>query len=293
MSKNIKNSLILGIALILIAAFSYYWLKVLKENKVIQLTAVKAEKEKEFDDLSIIAVQYDEVKTTLDTLIKSLYELDKVLLPVEDTKISFEYINSLASIPNSYINFTFVSGERNEYENYYGTNYMLSGEASFYNFYNFIWKLENYKRLYSISSMTLEEIKKSESQDEEPKSYIKFNMSVTGYSSKEKIGSEEEITEDKTSEPLRFNPFLPLVQENIPPNTEGLLEVDNAELQGLTNDRAFITDARGNFLVMKAGDRVYLGYLTRISPERNQVEFTLNKGGFIETFILKLKEKKQ
>ena len=56
-------------------------------------------------------------------------------------------------------------------------------------------------------------------------------------------------------------------------------------------DRAFISDSKGNLNVMKVGDKVYLGYLTRINKAINQVEFTLNKGGFIETVKLNLKEK--
>ena len=41
---------------------------------------------------------------------------------------------------------------------------------------------------------------------------------------------------------------------------------------------------------MEVGDRVYLGHLAEIDKGKNQVVFTLNKGGFIETVTLKLRK---
>ncbi len=39
---------------------------------------------------------------------------------------------------------------------------------------------------------------------------------------------------------------------------------------------------------MQEGDKVYLGYVSKIDAEDNQVVFILNKGGIVERFTLKL-----
>ena len=139
-------------------------------------------------------------------------------------------------------------------------------------------------------TLELQEIKRTERPDEEPRSYIRFNMVIEGYSSNVKLDIREEINDGINSSPIAYNPLLPLVKEYIPPNRDGLLEVESAVLQGLTTDRAFIADSKGNLNVLEIGDKVYLGYLAEINTAKNQVVFILNKGGFFEKVILNLKE---
>ena len=137
--------------------------------------------------------------------------------------------------------------------------------------------------------MSFENILKTDSPDKIPKNYINYNLTVAGYSSKEKLELPGENNYQNPSAPRLYNLFSPLIKENLPPNTENLLIVTNAKLQGLTSDQAFLLDEKGNMIVLKEGDRVYLGYLTRIDKSAGQVEFTLNKGGFLETVVIGLK----
>ena len=290
MSNTIKNSIILGLVFLLISGFCYYWLKIYKGKDLKGLTTAKFEKQEEFVQLKQLADKHDVLLDTLKDLTEAFYKNDKILLSYEDSKLSLEYFNTLASMGDSYINFTFKTGGKQEFDDYLTTSYELSGEALFYNLYNFIWRLENYKRLYNIQSLNLQEVEKVDNPGEEPKSYVKFSMVITGFSSKEKLSTSEEIIDRRMSEPIAYNPFSPLVRDYIPPNRDNLLEINTAVLQGLTEDRAFIADSKGNLNVMEVGDRVYLGRLAEIDKAKNQVVFTLNKGGFIETVTLKLRE---
>ena len=290
MSNTIKNSIILGFIFLLISGFSYYWLKIHKGEDFKKFTVERSKKQEEFEQLVQLVDKYDSLIDTLKLLNEAFLKKDKILPSYEDSKVSLQYFNTLASMLDSYINFTFVTGAKQEFDDYITTSYALNGEASFYNLYNFIWKLENYKRMYRVQSLNFKEIKKIEVPDEEPISYIEFSMMITGFSSKEKLSVSEEIIDRKISEPIAYNPFLPIVKDYIPPNRDNLLEVNQAVLQGLTEDRAFITDSKGNLNVMEVGDRVYLGYLAEINKDKNLVVFTLNKGGFIETVVLNLKE---
>ena len=89
------------------------------------------------------------------------------------------------------------------------------------------------------------------------------------------------------------DPFYPYIRANIPPNFDGLLEAERAELRAIVAGKALIADHTGVVHMLKPGDEVYLGYVSRINPEKNEVEFTLNKGGIIEKFVLKLSFDKQ
>jgi hypothetical protein len=89
------------------------------------------------------------------------------------------------------------------------------------------------------------------------------------------------------------NPFVPYVYRELPPNTRGLLEVERADLKAIIPGRAFVADHTGKIHVLKEGDEVYLGYVTKIDVEKNQVEFTLNKAGIVEKFVLKLRFEQQ
>lgn len=285
MSSAIKKSIILGVVFLIVLGIDYYWLKSLR-GKEKSVTAERDAKQEDYDEYKQNADLHDALADTLKTLNERLLNQDKILLSIEDSKVTFEYLNELASKPDSYINFTFLTGGEQTFEDHLTTSYVLEGDALFNNLFNFIWKLEHYKRLYTIQSLNFEEIKKTDNPEKKPISYIKFSMTITGFSPKEEFRTDEEIVENKFSDAVTYNPFVPLVSDYIPPNTDNLLEVNNAVLYGLTDELAYIVDAQGKWHIMQVGDKVYLGYLTIINYGRQQVEFTLIKGGFLETVVL-------
>ncbi|MCF7822728.1 MAG: LysM peptidoglycan-binding domain-containing protein [Candidatus Marinimicrobia bacterium] len=85
-----------------------------------------------------------------------------------------------------------------------------------------------------------------------------------------------------------YDPFQPLILSQLPPNVDGLLNVDQAKLVALTNKSAFILDQKGVMQEMKVGSKVYLGYLSKIDLNRGRVMFELNKGGIYSTAVLDL-----
>ena len=87
-----------------------------------------------------------------------------------------------------------------------------------------------------------------------------------------------------------YNIFYPLIRDDIPPNTDELLDVQTAQLLALIPDGAYVADASGKTHLLWEGDEVYLGYLTKIDYTTNDVKFVLNKGGVIEKVTLKLEQ---
>jgi len=50
-----------------------------------------------------------------------------------------------------------------------------------------------------------------------------------------------------------------------------------------------VLDQRNEIRTLREGDEVYLGYVTRLDPERGTLQCTLNKGGIIERVELKIR----
>ncbi len=87
---------------------------------------------------------------------------------------------------------------------------------------------------------------------------------------------------------VAHNPFYPLVRESLPPNKQGLVDVEKSSLRALTPSMAFVEDQAGKLITLGVGDKVYLGYLTEVNAATNVARFTLNKGGIVETVTLGL-----
>jgi len=85
-----------------------------------------------------------------------------------------------------------------------------------------------------------------------------------------------------------YDPFKPLILSKLPPNIEGRINVAGSRLVALTNTKAFIMDQEGRMKELKVGDKVYLGFLSRIDLNRGRVVFNMNKGGIYSTEVLTL-----
>ena len=75
--------------------------------------------------------------------------------------------------------------------------------------------------------------------------------------------------------------------------TFNLPNVEKSTLLAIMKGRAFISDQSSKLVMLSEGDEVYLGYVSKIMPERRQVLFLLNKGGIIERYILTLSTENQ
>ncbi len=82
-----------------------------------------------------------------------------------------------------------------------------------------------------------------------------------------------------------INPFYPGILQNIPPNTDGLLEIesDGSQLISIVGGKAVFRDATG-YRTLSIGDPIYLGQITDINPLEGRVFARLNKGGIIDAF---------
>ena len=123
-----------------------------------------------------------------------------------------------------------------------------------------------------------------------PEFLVNFNMEVhVYYASNDRFATTEFVENNLSTKPI-YDAFYPLIRNQIAPNVDNLLDVQGAKLLALIPEGAFISDSKGNTYLVWEGEKVYLGYVTKIDYDHNIVSFILNKGGIIEKTDLELQK---
>lgn len=291
MSNKVKNTIIILVIFIVIIAagglFNYVYLR----GKV-------ADRQKKIKDLQLYQLDTEALRQQLAFLKKRVAELDSILanrkynIPYNLSQSSFfDFINqvSYSFTNNSYVNIEYSDQETTPHFNIY--HYNLTGVAEFNDFMKMVYMIEESKLLKKITAMDLTNSVKVD-DDGTPHYLVNFKFICSVYYSNDDRFYVKEFTENSLQPNPSFDIFYPLIRNEIPPNKDNLLDVQTAVLLALIPDGAFLSDANGNTYLLWEGDKVYLGYLTNIDYQNNQVSFVLNKGGIIETHTLTLGKEK-
>lgn len=205
-----------------------------------------------------------------------------------------QYLNELSR--HGFRSFDITLGGVARRSGYSTLSYDVRGVAHFDALYRFIWEVENGRGLYRISDLHVrevsEEIPNPEGEVPHRVQLVQFSMTVEAY-----FGGAEGMSAPNTVVtvpdhvlPTRTpatNPFYPLVLEQLPPNTEGLVDVEQDVLVSVVGETAVFRGALGPRTVRR-GERVYLGRLTEVDPIRARVVADLNKGGIREQVEIEL-----
>jgi hypothetical protein len=93
-----------------------------------------------------------------------------------------------------------------------------------------------------------------------------------------------------------FDPFNPLILQTVATEApENEIDVKGADVRGVLPGKAFIL-YKGELMVLHLGDKVWRGFVSRISPAESKVVFTLNEGGItrkVEKKMVFEKKKRQ
>jgi len=288
MSYTVRNTLIILVLIVIISIGGIYFVSFRMQNDVLAVEKTLKAKEEELKQLRANNLFFSEVENRLENVRKAWHELPKKIYREENTAISFAYFNRLARQRDSMIFYNYSLNATRQIGKMDVNYYTLIGDASFTNLYNFIWKLEHYKPLYSIETLDIKPLSDTDKIERYGLGRIEFALVIRSFKVDQEGLEEQSLAGEFPPVRTSYNPCYPLIQETLPPNDENLLVVDNAILQGFTDNTAFLRDNQGNSWFLKIGDKVYLGSLTRIIPEETSVEFTLNEGGFLRKVVLKL-----
>lgn len=220
------------------------------------------------------------------------------------------YLNDLSSA--GFENFDVSLKEVRNGADYGYHTFLVSGRGFYNSLYRFIWEIENNRMFYRIHDLNLEHIdlikKDASTEAERMEVMVGFSMSVDalfaspeGISASDSLGTsfvyDEPFSGNSNLPPVPLdvlpaarpatNPFFPVILEQLPPNTHGLIDVENARLIAIVGGMAVFSDERGERKV-GVGDDVYLGKIASIDGRKGIVTARLNKGGIIDELELKL-----
>lgn len=247
--------------------------------------------------LNTNAQNTEELQSQLDQLLVKVGELDSILalrkyvIPVSLSQAEFfKFINDVSENFGEYSHVDIEYKGAGEKTNFNSYKYLLKGTADFNDLYKMVYAIEQSKQLKKVLKGNLKNFVEVD-EEEFPHYLVTYTLDVLVYYSDNDNYASSQYKENRlTSNPL-YNIFYPLIRDEIPPNSKDLLDVQTAQLLALIPDGAYVSDATGNTKLLWEGDEVYLGYLTKIDFEKNEVKFVLNKGGVIEKITLQLEQK--
>lgn len=288
MTFALRNTLIILALVVILAGFGLYFVSFKLSNEVEDFEEQLDTKNKELETLQALNVYFDDIEKQLNALRDNWKIMPKRFFNEENTAVSFAYFNRLARENNSRMFYDFSSNITQKFDSVTVTNYSLIGDAIFVSLYNFIWKLENYSQMYVIEKLMVKPLLESDKPLRFGVTRVEFSMTIKSYSiNQNQLVEQTDVPAPRLAR-ITYSPFYPLIKETLPPPEDDQLIADDLILLGLTENTAFVQDAGKNSHILRIGDPVYLGYLTRIILEENAIEFTLNEGGFSRKVKIKM-----
>lgn len=287
MQRNRKLLIILILVLaVIIGTGSYYAFSV--QKKVLNVQNKKLEKlRNNFASIGQIETHLKMLEEKVN-VVDSLLFTGKFNIPKNLPQSSFYNFIESYGVDRQITTFTnteYVSmGIENGFNFYI---YKLTGNGEFNDVFGLIYAIEHNTDLMKIQSA---DVNNNTSVDSKgvAKFLVKFNLTVKVYYSTSDQYAAVNAPAGKIQIITVPNAFYPQVRNPIPANTSNLPNIQDGSLLSLVPQGAYITDKSGNTHLFKKGDQVYLGFLSDIDYESETVTFTLNKGGIVETEVLKM-----
>lgn len=289
MNRKIRSTLGLVALLILIIVAGGVYILVFQRGDLNDRRAKLQEMKKHSYNTADLRNQYQELQARAAVL-DSVLAARKFNIPKDLSSIKFyDFVNDLSDSysPQTTIDIEYAAMRPDK--NFFYHEYKLSGGGAYNDIWRLIYAIEQSKELKKIKKASLSNLIKT---DEEgiPHFLVSFDLEVDAYYSNDsRFATSAMVENNLTTRPL-YDAFYPLIRNEIPPNLDNLLDVQGAKLLALVPEGAFIGDSKGNTYLLWEGEQVYLGYLTKIDYERNQVSFILNKGGIIDKVDLALEK---
>jgi hypothetical protein len=287
MDRKVKNTIGLLVLLFLVVMIGVIYNFVFLESEI-------EEKTQKIAELNLNAYNTEDLLRQLAELESRVAELDSILalrkynIPVNIPQSKFyDFINKItfSFSADSYVNVEYEDETKGT--NFHYFTFRVSGISYYNEFFKLLYAIEQGKELKKVDQCSIDD-NVSVDDDGVPHYKVSFTLNVLVYYSNNDNFASASFVENNLRPNTQYDIFYPLIRENIPPNVEERLDVQTAQLLALIPDGAFLIDGNGRSFVLWEGDQVYLGYLTQIDYNSNQVHFVLNKGGIIEKVTIAL-----
>ncbi len=285
MSYKLRNTIVLASILLLISAagliyWKWYQPRELKANakKMQEIERQLADMQGLLQEVRQLDAEREEDKRKYDSRSKEIPSFDI-------SSQSYSYISraqdAAGPIGTLKVNFTFEGGHAGT--NYgYNTYKLTAGTGDFASIYKFIYFLENGRRLYKISSVTLAQREQIDDLTKETKSYLEFSLELNAYFSSIDVLATSLAARSLTSVQAPFDPFNPLVYQTLaaegPANQ---INVEHLDIKAVLPGKAFgLYDQ--DLILLHVGDKVWRGSVSAIYPAESKVVFSLDIGGIFQ-----------
>ncbi|MDX1618778.1 MAG: type 4a pilus biogenesis protein PilO [Balneolaceae bacterium] len=268
--------------LLLFSGGGWSYLNFVQEARISTLESELSEKEAELNRKQQIADQYDTLLEQFENATFYFNNYDKALYTSANEDKVFAFVNSL-NRNNSVTNYTFAFVDSTTRGEHGIITMDITGDGYYRQFINFIRKIELSKPLNKIDNVNINPI-----NDLENYGRVNYSFTLESYYDRARLLENPEFTITTSTYRSVYNPFYPLIREDIEPNTQNLTNIEESELLAISADRVFVIDQNGLMQRMRVGDDVYLGELRSIDLRNRTATFVLNKGGIVEQVTLEV-----
>jgi ribosomal protein L9 len=284
MSYKIRNSIALGVIVLLVTliggyvTFFYQPKQIAANNK--EAEKISAQLLDNEEQLSTIAQMQMKLRETL-------HRWNNRIKEISQSDVSSQTYGYLSDIINESgaqqlkMNLTLV-GSKDGGKIGYNT-YKINGTSEFPNILRFLWLLENGRKLYKVSNLTIRSDEVGADSLESPTISLQYEMEIRAFFTREKNLAMPVMRPDSTPQPITSNPFQPSILRKTPANVRNLVDVDKISVKATANGKALVMREDGRLITLQVGDDVYLGKVSGIYPQEGAIEFTLNDGGIVIT----------
>lgn len=313
MSKIGYSVLVMGALWVIVIIAGYYMMDAKKQelDNAIRAEKVVRLKKAELDELFL---KITDSESAAKDATRRWFSRYKIIPEELNSPEIIGYLNGLTAA--GFKNFDVTATGTKTEPDYSLHSFAIEGRAYFSSMYKFIWDIENNRNFYRIDNLILDEIdlitEDRRTGKEKMQIMVSFRLNLNAYfSGTEGVSAPEELFADLMegealptgwssqlppvpedilpSNSPAVNPFYPGILENLPPNSDGLLEIENSgtQLISIVGGKAVFQDQTG-YRTLGPGDNIYLGVINSVDPLEGVVTARLNKGGIIDDVEVRL-----
>jgi hypothetical protein len=289
LSYGVRNTIILLVALLLFGGGAFAYIQFVQVPEIERLETSMQEKQQDYNNKKAISDAFPQLNENYQNALSIIENYDKSLYKTPNPDDVFDYLNYISNSSENlrvYFDFNFVDSTAQDQYGIIRSN--LNGYGNFVNVVNFINTIENSQLLNKVTALSM--VPPGGNNEGQEITDITFNFTLESYY--ERIPIQENASRTnvltRNQQVSTFNPFYPLIQPTVPPNTDNLINVEQSRIIGMTASRIFIVDQGGNVQSLTIGDDVYLGSLQSIDINNKSATFNLNKGGITELVTLEI-----
>ncbi|MCH8556779.1 MAG: hypothetical protein LAT84_03100 [Balneolia bacterium] len=278
MSYSIRNTLLLLTTLVLMLGIGIPYIYYTEQVPLNDNRELNEQQLQQIRTLEQEAARFQETLEMSEEMQQRIDDYPKSLFPSSRLPRLYDYFRR-ADRGSVFMNFNFADSSQTG--SYGRVRFFVDGLTDYRQLRNFVYTLEESSPLVKINELQMRPTSNMENLHE-----VTFRMGVESVYSRN--GRYTELADiDFVNVTRQYNPFFPLVHD-IRANEENLPDVERSRLAAISGDTIFIYDQGNNLQRLRLRDRVYNGYLERISPEDREAVFFLNKGGIVERITLRL-----